>query len=56
MVDALTYGTELAVGLATLALGVLAWRRGTRALRFVGVMFGVAGVAAIVHAAAQLAG
>jgi hypothetical protein len=53
MVDLVTYGIELAVGVASLALAVPAWRRGGW-FRGVGVALTVAGLAAVVHALSQL--
>lgn len=52
MHDAAVYGIELGVGLACAVAAVGAWRRG---LRWVGVVAGAAGIAAIVHALWALA-
>ena len=54
MSDAVTYLIELGVGVASLAMAWPSWRRGG-VFRVVGVMLGVAGVAAIVHAIPRLA-
>ncbi|HSL11588.1 MAG TPA: hypothetical protein VLA82_09785 [Actinomycetota bacterium] len=53
MGDAVTYGIELGVGLASLALAWPSWRRGG-AFRVVGAVLAVAGIAAIVHAVPRL--
>ena len=50
--DALTYAIELAVGTVTLAAGIAAWR--SRAPRWLAVVLAVAGLAACVHAMAEL--
>jgi hypothetical protein len=49
MGDLLTYGVELGVGIASLALAVPSWQRGGW-FRGVGVVIAVAGLAAVVHA------
>lgn len=49
-----TYVTELLVGLVCLGLAVPLWRR-PGAMRATAVVFAVAGVAAIIHAAVELA-
>jgi len=49
-VATLTSVTELLVGLACVGLGALMWPRN----RFVGVGLGVAGLAAVIHATADL--
>jgi hypothetical protein len=54
MRDVLVYGIELLVGLGCLVLGVAAWRQ-TGALRVAGVVFAIAGAAAVLHAAIRLA-
>lgn len=51
MAETATYLTELGVGIACLAMAFAAWRRS----RAVGVILGVAGVAAAVHALVRLA-
>ena len=53
MSDAVTYGIELGVGVASLAMAWPSWRRGG-AFRVVGVVLAIAGVAAVTHAASQL--
>jgi hypothetical protein len=52
MHDAAVYGIELGVGLACAVAAVGAWRRG---LRWVGIVAGVAAIAAIVHSLWALA-
>lgn len=52
MGDAVTYGTELAVGIVSLAAAVGIAR--SNAPRSLAVVFAVAGVAACVHALAEL--
>jgi len=51
--DALTYATELAVGLGCLAAAVALWRRGS--FHALAVALAVGGVAATAHAAWALA-
>jgi hypothetical protein len=51
--SSLTYWIELAVGTASVAIAVPAWRAGG-ASRVVGVVLAVAGVAATAHAASEL--
>jgi hypothetical protein len=51
--DALTYATELAVGLGCLAAAVALWRRGS--LRALAVVFAAGGAAAAAHAGWALA-
>jgi hypothetical protein len=50
-----TYVVELLVGLACLGLAVPLWRR-PGVLRVAGLVFAAAGLAAMVHAVAKLAG
>jgi len=50
--DALTYGIEAAVGVCCLVAAVGAWRRAP--LRWLGVVFAVAGLAAFLHAGSRL--
>jgi peptidoglycan/LPS O-acetylase OafA/YrhL len=52
--ETITNVVELAVGLGCLAAGVGAWRR--RPLRWVAVLLLVAGLAAVAHAVASMAG
>jgi hypothetical protein len=52
MHDAVVYGIELGVGLACAVAAVGAWRRG---LRWVGIVAGLAALAAVVHALWALA-
>ena len=54
MGGALTYGIELAVGVASLGAGVAVWR--SSAPRWLAGLLVVAGVAAVVHALAELVG
>ena len=42
--------TELLVGLACLGLGVVVWSR----MRFLAIVLGVAGLAAVIHATVDL--
>jgi len=51
--EAVTYAIELAVGVASLAAGVVAWR--SRGPRWLAVVLVIAGLAATVHAIAELA-
>lgn len=53
MSDLVTYGIELGVGIACLALVVPAWRRDGW-LRWIAVGLSVAGVVAVVHAVQRL--
>ena len=53
MGDVATYGIELGVGLASLAMSWPSWKRGGT-FRAVAVVLAVAGVAAIVHAVPRL--
>jgi hypothetical protein len=50
--DALTYGIEAAVGVCCLVAAAGAWRRAS--LRWLGVVFAIAGLAALLHAASRL--
>jgi len=50
--DALTYGIEAAVGVCCLVAAVGAWRRAP--LRWLSVVFAVAGLAAFLHAGSRL--
>jgi len=50
--DALTYGIEAAVGVCCLLAAAGAWRRAP--LRWLGVVFAVAGLAALLHAGSRL--
>jgi hypothetical protein len=50
--DALTYGIEAAVGVCCLVAAARAWPR--ESLRWLGVVFAVAGLAALLHAASRL--
>lgn len=52
--DAATYGIELGVGIASLAMAWPSWRRAGW-FRLVAVTLAVAGVAAITHAVTRLA-
>jgi hypothetical protein len=52
MSDAVTYGIEAAVGLACLVAGFSVRRRS--GLRLVAALLGIAGVAAVAHAASSL--
>ena len=54
MRDAVTYGIELGVGIASCAMALPSWRRGGT-FRAVAVVLAVAGVAAIAHAVSRLA-
>ena len=54
MRDAVTYGIELGVGIASCAMAWPSWRRGGT-FRAVGAVLAVAGVAAIAHAVSRLA-
>ena len=54
MVDAVNDLIELLVGLACLALAWPAWRR-SGGMRVVAVVFAVAGIAAVAHAAVRVA-
>ena len=53
--DVVTYVIELGVGLASIALGWSAWRRGG-SFRAVGAVLVAAGVVAVVHALTELVG
>jgi hypothetical protein len=53
MGDALKYGIELGVGIASVAMAWPSWRRGGW-FRVVGAVLAVAGVAAIAHAVSRL--
>jgi hypothetical protein len=52
--DALTYVIELAVGTASLAAGIAAWR--SSAPRWLAIALVVAGIAACAHAVLELVG
>jgi len=53
MGDAATYGIELGVGIASIAMAWPSWRRAGW-FRVVGAILAVAGVAAITHAVGRL--
>lgn len=53
MTDALTYWTELFVGVACLVAALPAWRRGS-ALRWLAAVLAIAGLAAAAHAVTEL--
>jgi hypothetical protein len=52
--EALTYGTEIAVGAVCGLIGVLSWRRGS--VRTVAAILVAAGALAVVHGAGRLIG
>jgi hypothetical protein len=52
MSHVLTYGIEAAVGVCCLVAAAGAWRRAS--LRWLGAVFAVAGLTALVHAATRL--
>jgi hypothetical protein len=54
MTDALTYAIELAVGTASLAAGIAAWR--SSAPRWLAIVLAIAGIAACAHAVIELVG
>jgi hypothetical protein len=54
--DTLTYAIELAVGMGCIVLAAQSWRRHVLSLRVAAALFAVAGLAAIVHAIAELLG
>ena len=51
--DVVTYGIELGVGVASLAMSWPSWKRGGT-FRVVAVVLAVVGIAAIVHAVPRL--
>ena len=55
MGEMITYVTELLVGLACVGLAAATWRRPGTWLRVIAALFGVAGLAAIVHSVVRLA-
>jgi hypothetical protein len=55
MRDLFTYGVELGVGIASLALAVPSWQRGG-SFRWIAVVIALAGIAAVVHALSRLIG